>query len=673
MSLAEFLHLNGIFFLCFITLVFLIVLNRKKIHSINLYFIATLSIFVVFAISYNFELIFSRSSTYQPIRVLCSAICYFTKPLLFYVILGINLKGLKKIWVRVWYAIPVAVQLGLSISMAFSNIFVSYSINNVFQPGPLHILSYIIVVFYLVSLIILSFVVRQIERREIIVLTTAFLILLANIIYVTFFYMEGVDFELTAIGLSLLLYYICFIPKRHALVSRIFPIATGFFAINLLGMFIMRYPVEQFNSQERIYDESTFESLDVKVEKTKPWKKDCGLPTFENGVILPESEFSPVGYGMTINISLINKTEFIVSDWVYTLTINENCFINKAWNGITDITQFGNKSAFKGDLLNDPLPDTLVSYELDGEYLIPLQPGDSFTYYPNADKNELPIEASDLSKDSTKFTKVSFGFIIYYYGGETFNENVVPSLNNTQIVYKLSRNLWSYTFFRVLAIDVSISVLALFFLSGIAFKSDRLRLQHEHDDLIISESINTFINFIDSKDTYTQGHSKRVAEYSKLIAKEIGKTEEEQLIIYRIALMHDCGKIGVPGNILNKPAKLTDEEYEIIKMHTTDGGKMLADFSSIPGIQEGALYHHERFDGKGYPKGLIGKEIPEIARIICVADSFDAMNSNRIYRNRLTKEDIRQELIRNKDKQFDGEFVDAFISALQRNHWMDPD
>lgn len=128
--------------------------------------------------------------------------------------------------------------------------------------------------------------------------------------------------------------------------------------------------------------------------------------------------------------------------------------------------------------------------------------------------------------------------------------------------------------------------------------------------------------------------------------------------------MHDCGKISVPFTILQKPSRLTNDEYEQIKMHTTYGEKMLRDFTSIDGINLGALYHHERFDGKGYPKGLAGEEIPEIARIIGVADALDAMSSDRYYRKRLSEEKILQELLDNKGKQFDPVIVDHVVRLI---------
>ena len=171
---------------------------------------------------------------------------------------------------------------------------------------------------------------------------------------------------------------------------------------------------------------------------------------------------------------------------------------------------------------------------------------------------------------------------------------------------------------------------------------------------------------MEAKDPNTKGHSERVAEITYALADEMGYDSQKCNNIRCIALMHDCGKIAIPVNILQKPAKLTDEEYETIKRHTTVGGEMLRDFTSIKDMSMGALYHHERYDGKGYPHGLKGEEIPLIARMICVADSLDAMNSNRCYRPKLTKEVIIDELVKNKGKQFDPEIVDRTLKLIKQ-------
>nr|MCR5409575.1 HD-GYP domain-containing protein [Lachnospiraceae bacterium] len=189
--------------------------------------------------------------------------------------------------------------------------------------------------------------------------------------------------------------------------------------------------------------------------------------------------------------------------------------------------------------------------------------------------------------------------------------------------------------------------------------------RHERDNEIISESIETFTGFIDAKDPYTNGHSKRVADYTRLIAEQMGIEGEELDRVFYVALLHDCGKIGVPDNILGKPGRLDDDEFEIIKSHTVRGGEILSSFKSLKNVNEGAMYHHERYDGSGYPEGRKGEDIPLIARMICVADSFDAMNSNRVYRKKLTMDDIVEEIKKNKGKQFDPDIADTFLQLIK--------
>ena len=172
---------------------------------------------------------------------------------------------------------------------------------------------------------------------------------------------------------------------------------------------------------------------------------------------------------------------------------------------------------------------------------------------------------------------------------------------------------------------------------------------------------------IDAKDRYTNGHSHRVAEYSLRIAKEAGKSEEECERVYFAALLHDVGKIGVPIEILSKKGKLTDEEFEQIKKHPVIGSQILSSIKQSPWLSIGARYHHERYDGKGYPEGLKGKEIPEIARIIAVADAYDAMTSNRSYRSAIPQHIVREELVKGTGTQFDPEFAGIMIRMVDED------
>ena len=176
---------------------------------------------------------------------------------------------------------------------------------------------------------------------------------------------------------------------------------------------------------------------------------------------------------------------------------------------------------------------------------------------------------------------------------------------------------------------------------------------------------------IDAKDRYTSGHSQRVAEYAVELARRMGKSEEEQQIVYYAGVLHDIGKIRVPEDVINKPGKLTEEEFDQIRIHPVSGYHILCGIHEDERVGYGAKYHHERYDGKGYPNGLSGKDIPEIARIIAVADSYDAMASDRSYRKALPQDVIRKEIEKGKGTQFDPEIADVMLSIIDEDKTYD--
>ncbi len=180
------------------------------------------------------------------------------------------------------------------------------------------------------------------------------------------------------------------------------------------------------------------------------------------------------------------------------------------------------------------------------------------------------------------------------------------------------------------------------------------------------EALQTLAEIIDAKDTYTKGHSARVSQYSALLARELKWPESRVEAVRSAALLHDIGKIGIPDAILNKPQRLNTVEYEIIKTHTTMGGEILRNGLMTSMAEDVALSHHERYDGTGYPRGLRGKEISEEARLVTIADAFDTMNSNRIYRSASNRDRIRQELLNGRGKQFDPEMTDVMIKLWDR-------
>ncbi len=198
-------------------------------------------------------------------------------------------------------------------------------------------------------------------------------------------------------------------------------------------------------------------------------------------------------------------------------------------------------------------------------------------------------------------------------------------------------------------------------------KTAAIRESNQKLKSLSNQIIRALTKAVDAKDHYTNGHSDRVAEYAREIARRMGKNPSETAEIYNIALLHDIGKIGVPTALINKPARLTDPEYELIKSHAMKGYEILRNISEMPALSIGARWHHERYDGSGYPDGKSGEDIPEVARIICVADCYDAMSSDRSYRTALPQSLIREEFLQNKGSQFDPRIADIMVQMIDED------
>ncbi len=315
---------------------------------------------------------------------------------------------------------------------------------------------------------------------------------------------------------------------------------------------------------------------------------------------------------------LTNNSNVVFKDWYVRMVYSENSVLDSSWNG--DYT----------------IKDNIITFVAKNE---------SATVAPQS--------------------QATFGAVIN-------SKNLLELQSYTLQGYRIMKVSQLLTA-KILLVLTILWIMAALMNITVSLKTRQYKARQELDMAIINQSISTFTGFIDAKDTYTRGHSSRVAEYAAEIARRDKLDEEEVQRVYQIGLMHDCGKIGIPDNVLKKPGPLTKEEYETIKSHTTLGDELLANFTAIPGIRDGAHYHHERYDGNGYPARLAGKSIPLYARIICIADSFDAMSSNRCYREHLEDEEIRRELTDNAGKQFDPELVllmlemmdDGFVTAVR--------
>ena len=191
-----------------------------------------------------------------------------------------------------------------------------------------------------------------------------------------------------------------------------------------------------------------------------------------------------------------------------------------------------------------------------------------------------------------------------------------------------------------------------------------LKKENENSKRLFEQTAEALASAIDAKDKYTKGHSARVAEYSKKIAEYAGKTPQECEEVYYAALLHDVGKIGISRTILNKKGRLSDEEYKVIKEHPDIGAQILSSISESPYLSIGAKSHHERYDGRGYPEGLKGDDIPEIARIIAVADAYDAMTSSRSYRETIPQQVVREEFVKCLGTQFDPIFGKIMLHLI---------
>ncbi len=403
------------------------------------------------------------------------------------------------------------------------------------------------------------------------------------------------------------------LDKAEKRALAIFSILFVFLLI-LLGYTIIRWKIDntqEFVTEVTLQDRSEDgagannqkKSEFVTIEKTKSW-----ISQDEDGRSIVGAEYDGTVY---------NNSGKNIVDWSMTIYM-PNGKGGKVNSGIID-------SSWNGEYTNN---------------------GDSITFIP--EEYLIPVYKDDCR---------TFGFVMYSDKGLDFTDFEFRGYYQS--------NLWEYKEFWI-----AVGSLAIWFVWVTAWgilniRARKLRRQKEHDEKIIEETMQVFANFIDAKDEYTKGHSTRVSFYSQKIAKRMGMNDEEIKMIGYMGLMHDCGKIAIPDEVLNKKGMLTEDERKLIEEHTIRGGQMLENFTSLPGIRDGALYHHERYDGKGYPQGLIGKEIPLYARIINVADAFDAMNSDRCYRNRLPKAKILSELRTNAGTQFDPEIVEYMIAMYQ--------
>lgn len=258
----------------------------------------------------------------------------------------------------------------------------------------------------------------------------------------------------------------------------------------------------------------------------------------------------------------------------------------------------------------------------------------------------------------------------YKFHMSLLDDKTGEKIDSVELVISKEHSIYDNALFWLALIILAVAATGIAMYRMFSSRQQALLKKQEEDKKFIDQIMHTFAKSIDLRDQQNQGHSFRVAYYTRLIAEELkekrGYTQDQIDEFYHIALMHDIGKLSIPDRILNKPERLDDEEYQIMKTHAESGAHMLKNVTIVQNLSVGAGCHHERMDGKGYPKGLKGEEIPEVARLIAVADTFDAMYSTRPYRKQLDISVVLDEIKRIRGTQLDADVVDALLALADK-------
>lgn len=313
---------------------------------------------------------------------------------------------------------------------------------------------------------------------------------------------------------------------------------------------------------------------------------------------------------------------------------------------------------FNPEIINYTLEDPYIRYQLKG------------------------VDSEEITLPLSSFTGVTYAGL--HSGDNEFHIAVLDGMGEVmeESTYHIVREsaLWDHWWFLLYLFSVG-ALTIMWFTWLIARTQMKRTYDIQQRELKVAqqqvqmgnETILAIARTVDAKDENTSQHSQRVSEYSVMLAREMGYSEEECEDLRKAALLHDIGKIGIPDSILNKPSRLTEEEYAVMKTHVTRGAEILKDFTVVNHAADGAKYHHERYDGTGYPDGLKGQDIPLYGRIIGVADAFDAMTQNRVYRKKLSKDYVLGELKRCSGTQFDPEIAGIMIRLVEEGKVLQED
>ncbi|MCR5094994.1 MAG: HD domain-containing protein [Lachnospiraceae bacterium] len=290
------------------------------------------------------------------------------------------------------------------------------------------------------------------------------------------------------------------------------------------------------------------------------------------------------------------------------------------------------------------------------------------TYYMEGFDEE-PVHTTKQEMQPVSYTNLDGGRYTFHLNAIDDETGEIKKAVAVTIIKE--RSVYESIWFWVILMLVAIFAISTFIFRHFQKRTEALLAKQKENKEFIDEIIHTFARCIDMRDSQNRGHSFRVAYYTKMLAEKLavrrGYTAEQIDEFHNIALLHDIGKLSIPDRILNKPERLDDEEYVVMKSHAAKGYEILKDVRIVKDLAVGAGCHHERMDGKGYPNGLQGEEIPEVARIIAVADTFDAMYSTRPYRKQLDLQVVLEEIRRIRGTQLDEEVVDALMELAEEN------
>ena len=435
----------------------------------------------------------------------------------------------------------------------------------------------------------------------------------------------------------------------RTIIRRVFLVLGASFAIIIISFIFHILQVNKYNNLER-YDTPETVSMDVTADihprglLTDSWEKN---DAFENTII----------NGKIYETTITNNSKSLLVDWKLRVNIKESCWINNAWTGLMEIHQFvgGEEKVQTLDLRNYSAEDITLDYVMGGQdLLIPLNSGDYFIYHPyeGADSGEVPIKSS---KDFAGQTNI--GFILYSLSGEN-------DLSDFVMTYHIHKSYFAGPIGMTFMVLIPLWLMLMLILGIIAWIVLYFESTLFYQSQIITDMFGLCSTLADEKDYYHNGHSIRVANFSRKIAETMGMDKQDCDIVYYGALLHNIGNYAVPERILGKTTPLTPEDEKVVQMHTIKGSKLTENMKSMPQAALATLYHHERYDGSGYPTGKKGEEIPLIARIIAVADNYDDMIHERAYRGRYTPDEIKQFYKDNSGTWFDPLVVDVFVDMV---------